>query len=146
MFVILPTRIINEKYCKMKKLLFILALMAMMSASVFADQNWGGYFNNPTCVQLYLYNNGNHGDRPIDHHAPALLPVLGYDGNTFVLATPYELEDVTIVIRDENGTVLYYCTVNSITDYYMFQLTDDVIADMFSIELYYGDYHLYGEF
>ena len=89
--------------------------------------------------------NGNP-ERPRDHHAPALLPVLGYDGNTFVLATPYELEDVTIVIRDENGTVLYYDTVSSITDYYMFQLTDDVIADMFSIELYYGDRHLYGEF
>ena len=72
--------------------------------------------------------------------------MLGYDGNTFVLATPYELEDVTIVIRDENGTVLYYDTVSSITDYYMFQLTDDVIADMFSVEIYYGDRHLYGEF
>lgn len=131
----------------MKKLLFLLALLAMMSASVYADQSWGGYFvdTTPACIQYIIMENGNP-ERPRDHHAPALLPVLGYDGNTFVLATPYELEDVTIVIRDENGTVLYYDTVNSITDYYMFQLTDDVIADMFSIELYYGDRHLYGEF
>ena len=28
----------------------------------------------------------------------------------------------------------------------MFLLTDDIIADMYSIELYYGDWHLYGEF
>lgn len=63
-----------------------------------------------------------------------------------MLATPYELDDVTIVIRDEDGTVLYYNTVSTIADYYMFVLSNDVIADMFSIELYYGDYHLYGEF
>ena len=71
---------------------------------------------------------------------------MGYEDNTFVLATPYELENVTIVIRDEDGSVLYYDVVSSITDYYMFLLTNDVIEDMFSIELYYGDYHLYGEF
>lgn len=128
----------------MKKLILSLAFMAMCSSSVKAEYNWGGFFTNitPACVQLYV----DHKDSTKPHHVPALLPVLGYDGNTFVLATPYELEDVTIVIRDENGTVLYYETVSSITDYYMFQLTDDVIADMFSIELYYGDRHLYGEF
>ena len=71
---------------------------------------------------------------------------MGYSGNTFVLATSYELENVTIVIRDEDGSVLFYDVVSSITNYYMFQLSDDVIADMFSIELYYGDCHLYGEF
>lgn len=124
----------------------IVAFFAFLSVSVYADQNWGGYFvdSTPTCIQLSLANDdyGHPGNR----HAPPLLPVLGYDGNTFVLATPYGLENVTIVIRDENGTVLYYDTVSSITDYYMFQLTDDVIADMFSIELYYGDRHLYGEF
>ena len=65
---------------------------------------------------------------------------------TFVLSVPYELEDVTIVIRDEDGLVLYYDVVSSITDYYMFLLTNDIIADMYSIELYYGDWHLYGEF
>ena len=129
-----------------KQLVMLLALFAMFSTSAYADQNWGGYFvdSTPTYIQLSLAND-DYG-RPKPQHVPALLPVLGYDGNTFVLATPYELEDVTIVIRDENGTVLYYDTVSSINDYYMFLLTDDVIADMFSIELYYGDRHLYGEF
>lgn len=131
-----------------KQVLMLLALFAMVSMSVFADQNWGGYFVNtvPTYVQLYNANDGNHGDHPIGQHVPALLPALGYEGNTFVLSTPYELEDVTIVIRDEDGLVLYYDVVSSITDYYMFLLTDDIIADMYSIELYYGDRHLYGEF
>lgn len=129
----------------MRKVLLIIAFTALLPCATFADYSWGNYFESapPQCVQLLFYDKGTH---PRDHHVPALLPVLGYDGNTFVLATPYELEDVTIVIRDENGTVLYYDTVSSITDYYMFQLTDDVIADMFSIELYYGDRHLYGEF
>ncbi len=129
----------------MKKHLILLAILVMCFKTVSAEGNWGGYFSNitPTCVQLSPYN---HKDDTKPHHAPPLLPVLGYDGNTFVLATPYELDDVTIVIRDEDGTVLYYNTVSTIADYYMFVLSNDVIADMFSIELYYGDYHLYGEF
>lgn len=131
----------------MKKQAFIIvALFAMFSMSASADQNWGGYFINtdPTCVQLLFFN--DVGSHPIDHRSSDSLPELGYSDNTFVLATPYELDDVTIVIRDEDGTVLYYNTVSTITDYYMFVLSNDVIADMFSIELYYGDYHLYGEF
>lgn len=129
----------------MKKCLLSFALIAFVLVSAKADYNWSLFFQNssPVSVVQLHYDDA---ERPKPHHVPALLPVLGYDGNTFVLATPYELEDVTIVIRDENGTVLYYDTVSSITDYYMFLLTDDVIADMFSIELYYGDSHLYGEF
>ena len=132
----------------MKKSFFIIVLFVTCSLSISSEPNWGGYFVNtvPTYVQLYNANNGNQGDHPIGQHVPALLPILGYSGNIFVLATPYELENVTIVIRDEDGSVLYYDVVSSITDYYMFQLSDDVIADMFSIELYYGDCHLYGEF
>ena len=106
----------------------------------------GGYFvgNSPVCVEFSLV--GDDYGHPGNRHVPPLLPVLGYGGNTFVLSVPYELENVTIVIRDEDGLVLYYDVVSSITDYYMFLLTDDIIADMYSIELYYGDWHLYGEF
>lgn len=132
-----------------KQVILLVALFAIISMSASADQNWGGYFIGitPECVQLHMVmEGGGDVDHPKPHHVPTLLPELGYNGNTFVLAVPYELEDVTIVIRDEDGIVLYYNTVSSITDYYMFQLTNDVIADMFSIELYYGDYHLYGEF
>ena len=128
------------------QVLMLLALFAMVSMSASADQNWGGYFINttPICVQLYLAN--DDGDRTETHRDQEQLPEFAYEGNMFVLAVPYELENVTIVIRDEDGTVLYYNSVSSITDYYMFVLSNDVIADMFSIELYYGDYHLYGEF
>lgn len=130
----------------MKKSLLTITLLIMFSFSANSQQNWGLYFPGtvPACVQLRPYD--DHEAHPIGQHVPALLPVLGYNGNTFVLATPYELEDVMIVIRGEDGTVLYYNTVSTITDYYMFQLSDDVIADMFSIELYYCDKHLYGEF
>jgi hypothetical protein len=132
---------------KMKKVLLMLAFMVIGTTTVLANQNWGGYFVStiPACVQFQLAND-NDVERPVIHHVPPLLPELGYDGNTFVLSVPYELEDVTIVIRDEDGLVLYYDVVSSITDYYMFLLTDDIIADMYSIELYYGDWHLYGEF
>ena len=127
----------------MKRNFLSTAILAMFSLSASAAFDWSSFFaNEPICVQLSI----DHKDHPIDRHAPALLPVLGYDNNTFVLSVPYELEDVTIVIRDEDGLVLYYDVVSSITDYYMFLLTDDIIADMYSIELYYGDWHLYGEF
>lgn len=127
-----------------KQVLIFLALFAMVSMTASADQNWGGYFPNitPEYVQLYV----DHKDSTKPHRDQEELPEFAYEGNTFVLAVPYELEDVTIVIRDEDGIVLYYNTVSSITDYYMFQLSNDVIAEMYSIELYYGDYHLYGEF
>ena len=133
----------------MKKFFIILFLLGTLPVLAQTEQNWGGYFNNtiPTCVQFGVATDGTgNGSLPKPHHSPSILPVLGYDGNTFVLATPYELENVTIVIRDEDGTVLYYNTVSIIIDYYMFLLTDDIIADMYSIELYYGDWHLYGEF
>ena len=133
----------------MKKLFVILFLLGTLPIFAQTGQNWGGYFENtiPTYVQFSFFSPyDDDKDRPRDHHAPALLPVLGYDGNTFVLSVPYELENVTIVIRDEDGLVLYYDVVSSITDYYMFLLTNDIIADMYSIELYYGDWHLYGEF
>jgi hypothetical protein len=139
--------VINIKKLKtMKKSLLTIALLMMFSLSARSQQNWGGYFPVivPECVQFLFYD--DVGSHPKDHRDSTSLPVLGYNGNTFVLATPYELENVTIVIRDEDGIVLYYNTVSSITDYYMFQLSNDVIAEMFSIELYYGDYHLYGEF
>lgn len=132
-----------------KRFLVSLAILTVMTASTFAaEETWGGYFANtiPTCVQL-LPCQGNDDDcHPKGHRQPTLLPELAYEGNTFVLAVPYVLNDVTIVIRDEDGLVLYYDVVSTITDYYMFLLTNDVIADMYSIELYYGDYHLYGEF
>lgn len=133
----------------MKKSLLTIALLMLFSLSASSQQNWGGYFPSviPEYVELNFYGVGNgNPDHPNDHRDSTSLPILGYDGNTFVLAVPYELENVTIIIRDEDGIVLYYNTVSSITDYYMFQLSDDVIADMFSIELYYGDWHLYGEF
>ena len=134
---------------KTKKVLLMLAFMVIGTATVLANQNWGGYFvdNSPAVIEFSFYDVGNGNPyHPKPQHVPPLLPVLGYDGNTFVLSVPYELEDVTIVIRDEDGLVLYYDVVSSITDYYMFLLTDDIIADMYSIELYYGDWHLYGEF
>lgn len=132
----------------MKKSFFIIVLFVTCSLSISSEPNWGGYFvnSNPECVQLSYYSGGDYVEHPGGHHAPPLLPILGYEDNTFVLATPYELGNVTIVIRDEDGSILYYDVVSSITDYYMFQLSDDVIADMFSIELYYGDCHIYGEF
>ena len=133
----------------MRKTVFMLACLVMVSVSALADRDWGGVFGNstPECVQLYLINDGpGEEDHSMGHRQPPLLPVLGYEGNTFVLSVPYELEDVTIVIRGEDGLVLCYDVVSSITDYYMFLLTDDIIADMYSIELYYGDWHLYGEF
>lgn len=131
----------------MKKYLVFMAFMVMCSISAFADINWGGYFNGlPTCVQLYSHDGNDYGDHPVPHRGGDPLPAFAYEGNTFVVAVPNEIEDVTIVIRDEDGVALYYDVVSSITDYYMFQLTDGAVADMFSIEIYYGDTYLYGEF
>lgn len=132
----------------MKKLFLLFALMVMYSTVALADQEWGGYFNfSPTCVQLYNNTNGTgNGAHPKPHRGSDPQIALAYEGNTFVLAVPSELENVSIVIRDADDEVLYYNIVATITDYYMFQVSNDVLADMATIEIYYGDNYLYGEF
>ena len=111
------------------------------------SEMWEGFFcNAPTCVNLIPVANDGHEGKPKDHHAPALLPELAYEGTTFVLAVPYAIEDATIVIRDTDGNIVYYDTVASISDYYMFQLDDEILDEIAIFELYYSDRHLWGEF
>jgi len=77
----------------MKKFL-TLCLAAFLSAGCLAA----------TDVDLKKGNGGPIGG-PI--HAPALLPTLCYDGTTFTLTVPYDIDDLEIVISDANGTILY---------------------------------------
>ena len=118
--------------------------MAMCSTLAFAIQNWGGYFvNTPICVQLF---NDDNKDHPVPHRGGTPQPELAYEVNTFVLAVPYEMEDVVIIIRDANGNELYYDNVLLITDYYMFQVSNSVLTSMDAVEIYYGNSCWYGSF
>lgn len=129
----------------MKKLFLTLALTAICSMSALAVQNWGGYFvNAPTCVQLSVPI--DNGDLSIPHRGGTPQPELAYEVNTFVLAVPYEMEDVVIIIRDANGDELYYDNVLLITDYYMFQVSNTVLSNKASVEIYHGSSCWYGEF
>lgn len=86
----------------MKKFL-TLCLAAFLSAGCLAA----------TDVDLKKGNGGPIGG-PI--HAPALLPTLCYDGTTFTLTVPYDIDDLEIVISDANGTILYNYVGSNVTN------------------------------
>lgn len=115
----------------MKKLL-TLCLAAFLSAGCLAA----------TDVDLKKGNGGPIGG-PI--HAPALLPALCYDGTTFTLTVPYDIDDLDIVISDTNGNVLYYNHVDVTAGSYIFNVPASILDDMVLVELYYGDTYLYGD-
>lgn len=115
----------------MKKLL-TLCLAAFLSAGCLAA----------TDVDLKKGNGGPIGG-PI--HAPALLPTLCYDGTTFTLTVPYDIDDLDIVISDTNGNVLYYNHVDVTAGSYIFNVPASILNDMVLVELYYGDTYLYGD-
>ena len=90
------------------------------------------------------------GGRPIGgtnkpQHAPALLPSLCYDGTTFTLTAPYDIDDLEIVISDANGNVLYYNNVDVTAGSYIFNVPASILSDMVLVELYYGNTYLYGD-
>ena len=51
-----------------------------------------------------------------------------------------------IVIKDSNGSVLYYEALEELDYVYTLQFDSNVYGSMYSIELIYGDHHLYGYF
>lgn len=81
-----------------------------------------------------------------EHKAPARLPVVDYDDNELTIFSPFIICNVEIVVKDGNGNVLYYEVLEELDSLYSFQLDEEDFNSMYSIELIYGDHHLYGYF
>lgn len=81
-----------------------------------------------------------------EHKAPARLPLVDYDDNELTIWSPYIMYNVEIVIKNVYGSVLYYEALDELDYSYTFQLDEEDFNSMYSIELIYGDHHLYGYF
>ena len=100
---------------------------------------------NCTAATIPLGDNPPNEEGP-EHKAPARLPLVDYDDNELTIWSPYIIYNVEIVIKDVYGSVLYSDDLDELDYSYTFKLVEEDFNSMYSIELIYGDHHLYGYF
>jgi ABC-type bacteriocin/lantibiotic exporter with double-glycine peptidase domain len=71
--------------------------------------------------------------------------ISNYDGEV-TIDVPYQIDDMAVTIRNDQGVVLYSTVIPSITMQHSIVLPDTVDADKYSIQIAYGDIHLIGWF
>ena len=105
------------------------------------------------CLSAISYADGIEmfGDPPDSHIgdgnlSQALLPTVDYTDGEVTIDVPYQIDDMAVTIRDDQGVVLYSTIIPSITMQYSIVLPDTVDADKYSIQIAYGDIHLIGWF
>ncbi len=128
----------------MKRLTTIF-LTAFLSLSAFAE------FVIPedaVDIQLVEVENSNNDDLPRvkPHKSPALYPSIFYLENYLYVSSPYYIDEAQIIIRDEDGTIIYNTVISLASGVNVFILPQNVADDMYSIEFIYGDHDLFGFF
>lgn len=102
----------------------------------------------PLTLQKILVN-GNLRDYSDEwktrNRAPMVLPSVGYNDSGVFIQCSYQLYDVEVQIKDESGNCLFDTIVDVQNEVYI-ELSEVANAEKYSIELIYGDCHLYGEF
>lgn len=78
--------------------------------------------------------------------APPILPTVYYEDGILTVQSAIPLSDVTVIIRDDGGMVLYTYYIYSVTGNHLISLPSSILIDMYSVELLYGDIHLIGYF
>ncbi|MBR5730214.1 MAG: DUF3244 domain-containing protein [Prevotella sp.] len=86
------------------------------------------------------------GDVGMPHKAPTILPTADYTDGVLSIQSTFPLSDVTVIIRDAEGTLLYTYYIYSVTGIYDLSLPSSILNDMYSVELLYGSIHLIGYF
>lgn len=116
----------------MKKLL-LLFVNLLISISISADD-----------IPLLPPDDG-HGPDQKPQHAPALQPSADYTNGVLTIYSIYAIEDMTVIIKDADGEVLYSTMVDVLNTAILY-LPTNILNSMATLEIIYGDYHLYGEF
>lgn len=81
------------------------------------------------------------------HKSPALLPRVSYSAENLYVWSPYTIDMLQVIIRDEDDDIIYNnVCVPLIPGSTTFILPSTVCTDKYSIELLYGDHHLIGYF
>ncbi len=86
------------------------------------------------------------GDVGMPHKAPTILPTADYTDGVLSIQSTFPLSDVTVIIRDEEGTLLYTYFIYSVLGNSIHTLPSSILSDMYSVELLYGSFHLIGYF
>lgn len=84
-------------------------------------------------------------DIPGPQHAPTLLPSVDYTNGVITIYSPYAIEDMTVIIKDADGEVLY-STLVDVSNTAILYLPTNILNSMATLEIIYGDCYLYGEF
>ncbi|MBO4531368.1 MAG: DUF3244 domain-containing protein [Paludibacteraceae bacterium] len=113
-------------------------LSLTMLSFLFAFCSWA------TEIPMSVTPPGHQGDIT-PHHAPALLPSADYDDGVLTIYSPYAIEDMTIIIKDADG-VVFYSTMVDVSSTAIIALPSGILGSMATLEIIYGDHHLYGEF
>ena len=76
----------------------------------------------------------------------ALLPTIDYTNSEVTIFVPYQIDDMEVTIRDNQGEVLYSTVIPVILVQHSIVLPDNVDANKYSIQIAYEDIHLIGWF
>ena len=115
------------------KNLLIMCCCLMASVFCFADD-----------IPLLKNPPESHGGN--DNRGQALLPSVDYTAGVVTIFVPYQIEDMEVTIRDNQGEVLYSTIIPVINVQHSIVLSDTVDADKYTIQIGYDDIHLIGWF
>ena len=93
-----------------------------------------------------LLNYPPEGEAPPDNRGQVLIPTVDYTNGEVTIFMPYQIDDVEVTIRDSQGNTIYYSFIPVIIVQHSIILPNSVIADLYSIQIAYGDIHLIGFF
>jgi len=121
----------------MKRLMSI-CLSALFSTNIFANSVIPENADEVQIVGPVIREGG--------HKSPALYPSIFYLENYLYVSSPYYIDEAQIIIRDEDGTIIYNTVISLASGVSVFILPQNVADDMYSIEFIYGDHDLFGFF
>ena len=93
-----------------------------------------------------LLNDPPEGEAPPENRGQVLIPSVDYTNGEVTIFVPYQIEDMEVTIRDNQGVVLYSTIISVINVQHSIVLSDTVDADKYTIQIAYDDIHLIGWF
>ena len=104
-------------------------------------------------ISAFSFADGIHliGDPPDSHlggddRGIVATPTVDYTDGEVTILVPYQIEDMAVTIRDNQGVVLYSTIIPVINVQHSIVLSDTVDADKYTIQIAYDDIHLIGWF
>ncbi|MBO5603707.1 MAG: DUF3244 domain-containing protein [Prevotella sp.] len=124
----------------MKK--YLLLLMGLLFCSVGFAQEME---DEEETEEVEVYEVDPTANKP--RKSPALLPHVSYSSQNLYVWSPYTIDMLQMIIRDEDDDIIYSnVCMPLIQGMTTFALPSTVCTDKYSIELIYGEHHLIGYF